>query len=44
MEDVIEYGDAERVVDEGKEGEKWYVPHHGVYHSKKPGKLRVVFD
>ncbi len=44
MEDVIENGDAERVVDEGKEGEKWYIPHHRVYHSKKPGKLRVVFD
>ncbi|XP_067023705.1 uncharacterized protein [Acropora muricata] len=22
----------------------WYVPHHGVYHPKKPEKLRVVFD
>jgi len=22
----------------------WYVPHHGVYHLKKPGKLRVAFD
>ncbi len=44
MEDVIENGDAERVVDEGKEGEKWYIPHHEVYHSKKPGNLRVVFD
>ncbi len=22
----------------------WYLPHHGVYHSKKPNKLRVVFD
>ncbi|XP_039546986.1 uncharacterized protein LOC120492801 [Pimephales promelas] len=44
MEDVIENGDAERIMDEGKKGEKWYIPHHGVYHSKKPGKLRVVFD
>jgi hypothetical protein len=23
---------------------KWYIPHHGVYHPKKPDKLRVVFD
>ena len=22
----------------------WYIPHHGVYHPAKPGKIRVVFD
>ena len=22
----------------------WYIPHHGVYHPNKPGKIRVVFD
>ena len=22
----------------------WYIPHHGVYHPKKPNKIRVVFD
>ena len=22
----------------------WYIPHHGVYHAKKPNKIRVVFD
>ncbi|XP_026054611.1 uncharacterized protein LOC113040501 [Carassius auratus] len=44
MEEVIERGDAEEVHDEGKDGEKWYIPHHGVYHPKKPDKLRVVFD
>ena len=22
----------------------WCIPHHGVYHHKKPEKLRVVFD
>ena len=22
----------------------WYIPHHAVYHKKKPGKIRVVFD
>ena len=22
----------------------WYLPHHGVYHPKKPEKIRVVFD
>lgn len=44
MGEVIERGDAEEVHDEGKVGEKWYIPHHGVYHPKKPDKLRVVFD
>ena len=22
----------------------WYIPHHGVYHPKKPNKIRIVFD
>ena len=22
----------------------WYIPHQGVYHHQKPGKIRVVFD
>ena len=22
----------------------WYLPHHGVYHPRKPSKIRVVFD
>ena len=26
------------------DGKVWYIPHHGVYHPKKPNKLRVVFD
>ena len=27
-----------------KKGQVWYIPHHGVYHAKKPNKIRVVFD
>ena len=27
-----------------KDGKCWYIPHHGVYHPKKPKKIRVVFD
>ncbi|XP_063872995.1 uncharacterized protein LOC135107264 [Scylla paramamosain] len=26
------------------DGKVWYIPHHGVYHPRKPKKLRVVFD
>lgn len=33
---------AERLVAE--EGKAWYLPHHGVYHAKKPDSIRVVFD
>lgn len=22
----------------------WYIPHYGIYHPKKPNKIRVVFD
>ena len=26
------------------DGRVWYLPHHGIYHPKKPDKIRVVFD
>ena len=42
MNEVLSRGDAEEapaVAEE--EGEKWYIPHHGVYHPKK-NKIRVV--
>lgn len=42
MEEVIKNGDAEQIEEGGSEGEKWYIPHHGVYHSKKPEKLHSV--
>ncbi|GFR79488.1 Non-LTR (Long terminal repeat) retrotransposon and domain-containing protein [Elysia marginata] len=42
---ILERGDAERVPDDEVEATtRWYIPHHGVYHPKKPGKIRVVFD
>ncbi len=44
MYDIIKRGDVEEVQDDGIPGEKWYLPHHGIYHPKKPEKLRVVFD
>ncbi len=44
MEEVIGNGDAEQVKDGGSEGERWYIPHRGVHHVKKPDVLRVVFD
>ncbi len=42
--EIFQRGDAEEVHNDGKEGETWYLPHHGVFHPKKVDKLRVVFD
>ncbi|XP_030843475.1 uncharacterized protein LOC115924777 [Strongylocentrotus purpuratus] len=47
MENIIEKGYAEKVPDEELDLDNkavWYIPHHGVYHPKKPNKIRVVFD
>ena len=45
MEELISKGYAEPVTEDVEEtGHIWYIPHHGVYHPKKPGKLRLVFD
>lgn len=42
MQKMLEDGHAEKAP---KQHETvWYIPHHGVYHPKKPDKLRVVFD
>ena len=43
---MIVKGYAEQVnPTETESGKKvWFIPHHGVYHPKKPGKIRVVFD
>ena len=29
---------------DAEEGKVWYLAHHGVYHPRKPEKIRVVFD
>ena len=42
MQMMLEEGHAEKAPEWYKR--VWYVPHHGVYHPKKPEKLRVVFD
>ncbi|KAJ8342685.1 hypothetical protein SKAU_G00326130 [Synaphobranchus kaupii] len=44
MEEMISRGDAELTPTSTERETAWYLPHHGVYHSKRPGKLRVVFD
>ena len=46
MNAILEAGDAEIVPakENHKPGEVWYIPHFGVYHPKKPDKIRIVFD
>ena len=46
MEEVIAKDYARKVsnIGESSENQRWYMPHHGVYHSRKPDKIRVVFD
>ncbi|XP_063615371.1 uncharacterized protein LOC134788408, partial [Penaeus indicus] len=47
MKDLIDKGYAEEAPYQGpnfNDGRVWYIPHHGVYHPKKPDKIRVVFD
>ena len=44
MDDLINKGYAEKSTKEAPKSKTWYIPHHGVYHPSKPGKMRVVFD
>ena len=47
LESVIREGFAEKVPSEHlcrADGKVWYIPHHGVHHSKTTEKIRVVFD
>lgn len=44
MVNVFNDGDAEEVHATPEVGNTWYIPHHGVYHPRKPEKIRVVFD
>lgn len=43
MEEIVRKGDAEPAPPFSEGETVWYIPHHGVYNPKKPGKLRVVF-
>ena len=46
MEGIIDKGYARKVAVylQNSSGMKRYIPHHGIYHPHKPGKIRVVFD
>ena len=44
MAEIISRGYARKSTREAAPGKMWYLLHHGVYHSNKPGKIRVVFN
>ena len=47
IDEIINKGYAEKVpqkILKTDPGKMWYIPHHSVYHPKKPDKIRVVFD
>ena len=48
MKDIFGLGYAEKLSPSERTpktpGSVWYIPHHGVNHPQKPGKIRVVFD
>lgn len=43
MEGLFNNGDAEKAKNELKPVNVRYIPHQGVYHSRKPNKIRVLF-
>ena len=44
MSKIFEKGHAEKAPVLDDDQERWYLPIFGVYHPKKPSKIRVVFD
>ena len=44
MEDMVHKEYTEKSFQQVQEGKTWFIPHHGVYHPSKPGKLCVIFD
>ena len=44
VDDLIKTCYAEKSTNEVPKGRTCYIPHYGVYHLRKPGKIRVVFD
>jgi hypothetical protein len=47
VDDYLEKGYARKLTVEEtarRTNKTWYLPHHGVFHPKKPGKIRVVFN
>ena len=47
MTGIMDKGYARKIDSENlvmQQGKVWYLPHHGIYHPKKPSSIRVVFN
>ena len=47
MKEMVDHGFAEPVPQDSlrrDDGNSWFLPHHDVLHTRKPRKVRVVFD
>ena len=44
MNELILKGYARESTSAAETVKYWYLPHHGVYHPNKPGKIRVIFN
>ena len=43
-DDLVGNGFSRNTTSPSTDDSTWHLPHHGVYHPCKPGKIRVVFD
>ena len=39
MNDILQKGYARVASEIQPYGQTWYIPHHGIYHPSKPGKI-----
>ncbi|KAK3093009.1 hypothetical protein FSP39_009964 [Pinctada imbricata] len=44
MQKLFDKGHIEKAPDLPVDSERWYLPMFGIYHPRKPGSIRVVFD
>ena len=47
MDDLLTKGYARKLMEDeavARRPRTWYLPHHGVFHPRKSGKIHVVFD
>ena len=44
IQEILEKAYARELKSTAQDGRVWYLLHHGVYHPRKPDKIRVVFD
>ena len=38
---MVQKGYAEKSFQQVQQGKTWFIPHHGIYHPSKPGKIQL---